>query len=205
MEELERQVTTKELADVLGVDVKTVSNAVERLLGSSSEKFGEIRTVSNGGRPSKVFNQLQATMIKQEIQQHHNLGSRQIDQVSTELEENQLIANALVILQRRNEELRIRAERAEHTNQILMHSSKLYTVTEIAKELGMTSAEVLNKKLEEKKVQYKVNGTWVPTAAYADLGYFEIKQQVHDNGFVYYDRKVTQEGRQFILEQFTAI
>lgn len=27
-----------------------------------------------------------------------------------------------------------------------------------------------------------------------------IKQQVHDNGYVYYDRKVTQEGREFILK-----
>lgn len=97
-ERTEKAVTTKELAEVLGVDVKTVNNTIERLLGSTFQK-SEIKTVAKGGRPTKVFTEEQATLIKQEIQKHHNLASRQIDTVSTEYEENQTIANAIETLQ----------------------------------------------------------------------------------------------------------
>jgi anti-repressor protein len=81
----------------------------------------------------------------------------------------------------------------------LMHVSKLYTATEIAKELGMRSAQELNIELEKRHIQYFQNGTWIPHADYSDCGYFSIKQQVLDNGKVVYDRKITQDGRAFIL------
>lgn len=44
----EQIVTTKELAKILGVDVRTVNETVERLLESTFQK-GEIKTISNGG------------------------------------------------------------------------------------------------------------------------------------------------------------
>lgn len=195
-----QMVTTKELAEVFGVDLSTITRAVNKL-------GAVLHPVCRNSQGGFLFNEQQATLIKQEIQNHHNLQNRQIDNVSTEAEENALIIQAFGILQRRNKELeqklQIETERAnhfEHTNKLLMHSMRLYTVTEIAKELGYTSAEKLNKILEEKGIQYKVNGTWVPSAKFAGCGYFEIKQEVHDNGFVYYDRKVTQEGREFILK-----
>lgn len=83
---------------------------------------------------------------------------------------------------------------------ILTHVNKLYTSTEIAKELGMKSATELNRKLADLKVQYKVNNTWVLTAKYSNLGYESIKQTVLDAGKVIYDRKFSQLGRNFILE-----
>ncbi len=99
-----------------------------------------------------------------------------------------------------SEEKRIEAER---TNAILMHISKNYTMTEIAKELNLKSATELNKKLNELKIQYKQNGTWVLYSKYANLGYVDIKQSVLDNGKVVYDRKWTQLGRKFLLELFS--
>jgi phage antirepressor YoqD-like protein len=81
-----------------------------------------------------------------------------------------------------------------------MHVSKTYTATEIAKELNMRSANELNKKLAEIKVQYKQNETWVLYASFSNLGYTEIKQTVLDNGKVVYDRHFTQDGRAFILK-----
>ena len=200
MESTGRSCTVRELAYVLDVGESTVKRAVEKL----RSVLGEVLMNNQGGY---LFSEEQATLIKKEIQGHHNLASRQIDAVSTELEENEMIAQAWSIIQRRQveleEKLRIekeRADRFESTNKLLMHSMKLYTVTEIAKELGYPSAIELNKILEEKGIQYKVNGTWVPSAKFSGCGYFEIKQEVHDNGFVYYDRKVTQEGREFILK-----
>lgn len=90
--------------------------------------------------------------------------------------------------------------KAEQTNAILMHVKKTYTASEIAKELGMRSAIELNKWLEEQGIQYKVNDTWLPKAEYADRGFFDIKQDVLDNGHVIYHRRITQLGREFILE-----
>lgn len=89
------------------------------------------------------------------------------------------------LLTKLKEERAARVE-AERKNAILMHVNKTYTMTEIAKEIGMKSAIQLNKLLAEKKIQYQVNGTWVMYSQYSDLGYEEIKQEVLDSGKVIY-------------------
>lgn len=89
------------------------------------------------------------------------------------------------LLTKLKEERAARVE-AERKNAILMHVNKTYTMTEIAKEIGMKSAIQLNKLLAEKKIQYQVNGTWVMYSRYSDLGYEEIKQEVLDSGKVIY-------------------
>lgn len=105
------------------------------------------------------------------------------------------------LLTKLKEERAARVE-AEKTNAILMHVNKTYTMTEIAKEIGLKSAVELNKILSEKKIQYKVNSTWVMYSDYSNCGYEEIKQEVLDNGHVIYHRKITQLGRKFILGLF---
>lgn len=94
-----------------------------------------------------------------------------------------------------NEKLELIADKA-----ILMHTNKTYTATEIAKEAGLRSANELNALLEEKKIQFMSNCTWVPYAKYSSLGYFSIKQTVLDTGKVVYHRKITDKGREFILK-----
>ncbi len=105
------------------------------------------------------------------------------------------------LLTKLKEERAARIE-AEKTNAILMHVNKTYTMTEIAKEIGLKSANELNKILAEKKIQYKSNGTWVMYSDYSDLGYESIKQEALDNGHVIYHRRITQLGRKFILGLF---
>ena len=105
------------------------------------------------------------------------------------------------LLTKLKEERKARKE-AEQKNAILMHVNKTYTMTEIAKELGLKSANQLNKILSDKKIQYQVNGTWVMYSQYSNLGYEEIKQEVLDSGKVIYHRKITQLGREFILGLF---
>ena len=85
----------------------------------------------------------------------------------------------------------------------LIHSKKLYTTTEIAKELGFKSANVLNLKLEEDKVQYKVNDTWVLTSKYAENDYVSIKQTELESGKIIYDRKWTGLGRDFLIAKYS--
>jgi len=80
-----------------------------------------------------------------------------------------------------------------------MHVSKTYTATEIAKEMGMRSAQELNKFLADNKIQYLHNDTWLPYSDFSSLGYFDIKQEILDSGKVVYHRRITQDGRAFIL------
>lgn len=105
------------------------------------------------------------------------------------------------LLTKLKEERAARVE-AEKKNAILTHVNKTYTMTEIAKELNLKSAVELNKILADKKIQYKVNGTWVLYSDYSNLGYEDIKQEVLDSGKVIYHRRITQMGRAFILGLF---
>lgn len=105
------------------------------------------------------------------------------------------------LLTKLKEERAARVE-AERKNAILMHVNKTYTITEIAKELGLKSAMQLNRILAEKKIQYQVNGTWLMYSNYSNCGYEEIKQEVLDSGKVIYHRRITQMGREFILDLF---
>nr|DAU67177.1 MAG TPA: repressor domain protein [Caudoviricetes sp.] len=107
----------------------------------------------------------------------------------------------IMLLQNLKEE-REKREEAERRNAILSHVNKTYTMTEIAKELGLRSANELNKWLSDMHIQYKVNGTWVMYSDYSDKGYEDIKQEVLDSGRVVYHRKITQIGREFIISLF---
>lgn len=105
------------------------------------------------------------------------------------------------LLQDLKAEQKARVE-AERKNAILMHTRKTYTATEIAKELGFKSAIALNKDLCEKGIQYKINNTFVLYSQYADMGYVSIKQEILDSGKEVYNRRFTQEGRDFILSLY---
>lgn len=91
---------------------------------------------------------------------------------------------------------------AEKTVNILTHVNKTYTATEIAKEIGFTSAKKLNADLQARKIQFNQNGTWVFYSKYADKGYVDIKQDVLDSGKVIYHRRFTQLGREFLLKLY---
>lgn len=102
------------------------------------------------------------------------------------------------LLTKLKEERSARIE-AEKQVAVLTHVNKTYTCTEVAKELGLKSAIELNNRLKELGVQYKVNQTWVPYTKYATLGWFDIKQEVADNGHIIYHRNITGIGRQGII------
>jgi anti-repressor protein len=102
---------------------------------------------------------------------------------------------ALVQAEEEKEKIQSQLEESEKLNNMLLHTNKLYTITEIAKECGLNSATQLNNILADKKIQFKQNNTWLPYSKYSDLGYFSIKQEVLDNGVIIYNRKITNAGR----------
>jgi len=93
----------------------------------------------------------------------------------------------------------LEAKEAKDHVKLLVHNGKTYTSSEIAKELGMKSAIALNKLLEEKRIQYKQNGTWLMYSEYSEKGYTSVKQIQLDNGTIQYDRRWTGKGRDFII------
>ena len=91
--------------------------------------------------------------------------------------------------------------KADYADDMLLAPGTV-TITHIAKEYGMSGAE-MNKLLNELGIQYKVNGQWVLYAKYHDKGYTKsCTQEINDT----YGKKVivytrwTQKGKQFLYE-----
>ena len=76
-EQEEQTVTTKELAESLGVDVKTIQRTSAKLFDKDV-----VKSVSYGGRPTQVFNEAQATAIKIELQNHSKVARNGFDTLS---------------------------------------------------------------------------------------------------------------------------
>lgn len=122
---------------------------------------------------------------------------------TTEQTTEEIMARAVLVANKALERIQKERDQIASEKEALLHSGKLYTSTEIAKELGLRSATALNQLLGDNKIQYRVNKTWVLSAKYADKGYTSIKQHVLDNGRTVYDRKWTGVGRDFLIQKFS--
>ena len=164
--------TGKELAEVLGVSKDTINATVERLDVDGVLRRVDIARNTQGGY---LFSEYQATVIKQEIQKHHNLANRQIDNVSTAAEEDQMIAQALTILQRRiqdaNKEIEKLKPAAEFAYQICS-SKDAIDIGNCAKVLNRSiGRNNLFELLRNKKILQSDN---IPYQKYIDSGYFRV-------------------------------
>lgn len=166
----EKLMTTKELAEVLGVDTRTIQRTANEVLDPATVQT----KVINGGQ-SKVYNEQQATLIKMEIQKHHNLANRQIDNVSTELEENQLIAQAMGILQRRLSDAQKEIEKLKPAANFAYQICSSKDAIDIG-----NCAKVLNRNigrnnlfefLRNRKILQQNN---IPYQKFIDAGYFRV-------------------------------
>lgn len=110
---------------------------------------------------------------------------------------------ALVESEEEKQRLSLEKAKIEEEKNRLIHQGKLYTTTEISKELGFKSAKAFNEFLKEKKIQYKVNNTWVLAARFSEMGYTEIKQTELDTGKIVYNRKWTGTGRDWLINEIT--
>lgn len=115
----------------------------------------------------------------------------------------EIMARAVLVANKTLERIQKERDQLEQEKLALLHCGKLYTSTEVAKELGFKSANALNKMLEQEGIQYFVNKTWVLKSKYADKGYTSIKQLVLENGRTVYDRKWTGVGRDFLIKKFS--
>ena len=115
--------------------------------------------------------------------------------VTTVSNDDEAIAYAMQVLQKRLEQARQEKAMLEQQNLYLaneikeqapkvqyvdtvLQSVNTYSANLIAKEMGM-SAETLNRKLKEKGVLYKQGGVWVLTAKYQGKGYTKTRTHAY--------------------------
>ena len=214
-------VSSFSISENVGYEHKTVIQLVRDNI-SDFEEFGRVAFEivpfeTNGGtqkREIAYLNENQSTLLITYMRNNELTKRFKINLVKAfSIMKNKLFqkqlptpletARMLVQVLEEKEQLLLTNKALEKQNTILMHTNNLYTATEIAKELGLKSATMLNQKLSDMKIQYKVNNSWVFYSKYADNGYTSIKQHILENGKEIYDRKFTQTGRDFILKLFS--
>lgn len=202
----------KDICNIL--DISQPSKVKDRL---NKKGVNSIPTLTNGGNQNliyvnesnlykvifqsrkeeaEIFTEWVTSEVLPTIRKH---GIYATDNVIDQIINNPEFGIKLLTSLKEERQARIEAERK---NAILMHTNKTYTATEIAKELGFKSAIALNKDLCKKKIQYKVNNTYVLYSKYAQMGLVSIKQQIMDNGREVYNRHFTQYGRDFLLKLY---
>lgn len=200
----EKTVTTKELAEELKIGESTVKRAVEKL----RPVLGEVNKNNQGGY---LFNEKQATLIKQEIQKHHNLASRQIDGVSSDYEMELMTQKVLAYHIQKANEYKERAELAEQKLVEQAPKVDFYdTVTQSKDTLDMRNVAItLNipntgrnkifKILRDRKILDRNNK---PYQSYVNKGYFKIVEtentDAQGNTHVNTKTVVFQKGLDFI-------
>lgn len=178
-------VTTKQLAEILGVGESTIKRAVEKL----GSVLGGVLKNSQGGY---LFNEEQATAIKQEIQKHHNLANREIDSVATDIEVIGNAINAFHALEQlyNRKEAEYKATIEAQGQQLAEQQPKVdfydaVTGSDDCFDM-MNVAKVLNIKgygrnnlfefLRNKGVLNKVN---IPNQKYIEAGYFRVTESTY--------------------------
>jgi Rha family phage regulatory protein len=96
----------------------------------------------------------------------------------------------------------IQAPKAEYYDKVIS-ADGLFPISLIAQQIGMT-ARKLNEILKEKKVQRRVNGTWILNAKYVGMGYANLKTYTFqdNNGKDRTNQQLywSEKGKAFILE-----
>lgn len=118
--------------------------------------------------------------------------------------EKEIMARALEIvrstIQRRDEEIARLQPKALYTDQVL-DSITCITTTQLAKELGMTAQE-LNRRLCEMRIQYWQSGQYMLYAEFAHQGFARSRTRKHvlKHGMVLTEMYLvwTERGREFI-------
>lgn len=186
-------------------------------------KLGE--TSEQGGRPQTDF-QISVDMAKQICMIQRSPEGKQIRQYFIGLEKawntpEQIMARALKMANHSIESLKGRCKflgeqvveqqqiitelqpKANYVDMILQ-SKSLVTITQIAKDYGM-SGRKLNKILKELKIQYKVGGQWVLYSKYQNGGYVHSRTiditRTDGRADVTMQTEWTQKGRLFLYEE----
>ncbi len=159
----QRTMTTKELADVLGVDVKTIQRAVDSL---------DINVARVGSNHTMVFTEEQATAIKIAIENHSKVNALT---PKTTLEKQLIIQQAMQLQQEMIAELQDKVAKLEPAAEFAYQICSSKDAIDIG-----NCAKVLNRNigrnrlfefLRNKNILQPDN---IPYQKYIDSGYFRV-------------------------------
>jgi anti-repressor protein len=168
---------------------------------------------STGGRPA-LDHRMTIEMAKEICMLQRTDRGKQARQYFIQVENDwnspdKIMARALVMSQKLLDTTRLElAQSKQIINELqpkasyydlILQSKSVMSVSKIAKDFGK-SAVWLNRKLEEKKVQYSQGGVWLLYQKYAEKGYTQSTSHVIDDEHSRLLTKWTQKGRLFIYE-----
>lgn len=213
-----RVITLNDKDYFVGNDIAKALGYIEcaKAIRTHCKGVSEMDIPTNGGiQKMKVITEgdIYRLIIKSQLPQAEKFESWVFDEILPSIRKHGMYAvdelldnpDLLIATATKLKEERIARLAAEKQRDKLIHQNKLYTTSEIAKELGLSSATKLNNLLADNKIQYKQNGTWLLYSKYSELELVSIKQQILDNGRIIYDRKWTGKGRDFILNKFKEV
>lgn len=164
-----KTMTTKELADVLGVHRDTINATVKEMELDGKIRQVDIKRNSQGGY---LFNELQVTAIKKELESHSKVNELS---PKTELEKTMLVMEAMQYLQ----ESKAKLEKELADAQPALHFFKSVTGSKDTIDIG-TVAKVLDKNIGRNKLFEILRNKNIldrnnkPYQAYIDRGYFRV-------------------------------
>ena len=168
---------------------------------------------STGGRPA-LDHRMTIEMAKEICMLQRTDRGKQARQYFIQVENDwnspdKIMARALVMSQKLLDTTRLElAQTKQIVNELqpkasyydlILQSKSVMSVSKIAKDFGK-SAVWLNRKLEEKKVQYNQGGVWLLYQKYAEKGYTQSTSHAIDDEHSRLLTKWTQKGRLFIYE-----
>lgn len=157
------KMTTKEVADVLGVDVKTIQRAVESL---------DMNVERSGSSHTMLFDEAQVTAIKLEIENHSKVNALT---PKTNLERQLIIQQAMQIQAEMIEELQNKVSRLEPAANFayqLCSSKDTIEIGECAKVLNKNIGR--NRLFEFLRNSNVLQSNNIPYQKYIDAGYFRV-------------------------------
>lgn len=187
--------SVQELADALGVDARTIRNAISKLRNVLSA----VQRNSQGGY---MLTAEQAAQIKAEVQKHHNLKSRQIDAVSSKIEELGKVKEAFEIitkwngeLMRERDELKGKAEAYDR----FIDDKTLYSFRDAARLLGVGEKWLMSELKGKYIYEYiRADGSHTYTYnAYARYARYFGKRPFRAGGKIFTRLMMTLEGLEY--------
>ena len=207
----EKTMTTKELANVLGVSSDSILLAVKRLNLAEN-----IRQVPINGKMGYVFTVAQSTAIKIELQNHSKVAQNGFTTltISNDLEmfmvQKQLDAykdRRIAELTAENEQLKIEnakvKPKAEYYDALIERGNST-NIRNTAKELGLPEKQFI-KQLQLDRFLYRdKHNQLCPYAEYVQKGYFEMKEWQHGqkSGI---QTLITVTGKQYFIGKYEKV
>ena len=161
----EELVTTNDLAQMLGVDVKTIQRVVNSL---------DMNVERRGSSHTMVFTKAQATAIKIELQNHSKIARNGFDTltVSNDLEGELLVKRAMAYQDRKIRELQRRAELAEKSLNRISDGTGCFSMNQTAKALKLPYGNI--KLYERLRSEGILNSDNSPKQEQVNAGHFKV-------------------------------